>query len=242
MCKRKLGIFLVIASCVCLTKGVDAACDYETQNRLKSEAANIRAVNEIKEIGTGSYSESEMMNEDGTYETYEITKKVSEVNIYNVTENLYVVVKNKNTNLEKKYYYKDTDNGTITWNEDITEELVEYEIKIYSNVGDCQNTELKNTSIVLPKYNIFSMKPYCYNVDAYYCEEYVTQEINMTEEEIENRGYKYQIENQRFDETEPEKEKKFGKYMMIIIASAIVLVIGGITILIVKRKQRSDVL
>ena len=65
-----------------------STCDYETQVKLNSEAANIKASYEVKEIKTGRKVEADLGDEEYIDETYQGV----EVSIYNMTEDLYLTV------------------------------------------------------------------------------------------------------------------------------------------------------
>ena len=243
MFKRKIGIFLVLVSfCTCLS--VNAACDYETQLQISREAANVTANYEIGTYKTGEYEQSEIPNEDGSENYYEVEETEIKVNIYNITENLYVEVLNKNTKEVKTYYYKDTNEGSIQWKNQDFGTIVEYEIKVYSNHSDCSGEELNKLSLVLPKYNSHHYMPYCIGLDTYYCKEWITQEINMTQDEIEKSGYAEQLKNteKKEDKSETEKDNFWDKYKYVIVSLVVILIIGGMAFIVIKRKQRSDVL
>lgn len=242
MFKRKIGIFLVLVSfCTCFT--VNAACDYETQNNLSREAANVTANYEIGTYGTGEYEQSEVPNEDGTENYFEVEETEIKVNIYNITENLYVEVLNKNTKDVKTYYYKDTNQGSIQWTNQDFGTISEYEIKVYSNHSDCSGEELNKLSLVLPKYNSHHDMPYCIGLDTYYCKEWITQELNMSQEEIEKNGYAEQLKSsQKEEESEKVEDNSWNKYTYVIVSLIVILIIGGLAFVVIKRKQRSDVI
>lgn len=241
MCKRKLGIFLVIASCVCLTKGVDAACDYETQNRLKSEAANIRAVYEVEHIGTGEFEPLEVPDDEGNTE-FELTEDRIKINLYNLTESLYAVITNKFTNEIETVHYKDTNSGSMEWYRTDLSNIEEYEIKIYTEENECKNEELRTIALTTPKVNIYHYSYVCADVDEYFCDEYITKEINMTEEEILRRTDQARKEKIIIEEEKKEEKTFWGEYKIYILIAIGMVVIGGLTIILVKKKQRSDVL
>lgn len=221
---------------------VNAECDYETQVKLRAQANNVKATYEMVMRGTGEFEEGEYIDENGTQEIYELEDPAIEVSVYNIIEELYVTIKNLNTNVTTVYYYEDTNNGTISW--DITDfsEIIEYEIKVYSTLSDCNDIELNNISLVVPKYNEHSWQPYCYGVDEYYCDEWITQEINMSDDLVEKSGYEYQQKKaEEVQEEEPQTEdesfwEKYGLYVEI----GIILLIGvaaGVVI-VIKRRRR----
>jgi len=242
MIKRKIGI-LGLACFLMFSTRVNATCDYETQVKLAREAANVEAVYEVGLYGTGEYDESEIIGEDGNPILYEIDEQLIVASIYNITENLYVVVTNKNTKEERIYHYSDSDKGVVSWKESDFEEVQTFEIAIYSEHTDCSGTELKKFEFKLPKYNIHSAMAYCYNVDTYFCKEWITEPLNMSDDDIEAKGFQEQFKAEEIKKEEEKKEENnfWKKYSIYIILSAILL-LGVTTVVIVIKKQRSKVL
>jgi len=241
MNKRKIGILGLVFVMTFFPK-VHAACDYDTQNKLAREAANVQVSYESGMYGTGEFEESEVIDENGNPISYEIEEAKVEAAIYNVTENLSVVVENKVTGEEQTYHYEDTDNGTIKWNLMSFDQIMTYEIRIYANHADCSN-ELRKMDLVLPKYNYHYTMPYCIGVNSYYCQEWITTEINMSDAEVEKKGYEEQQKTEEIKKNEEEEKQKsfFEKYWMYLIGSFLVI-LGVAAIVILIKKQRSKVL
>ncbi len=223
-----------------LIPSVSAACDYETQVTLQREAANITAKYESALYGTGEFEIAEGENSEGGHDETEIMEPKIVSSIFNLTENLYVTVENKLTGEIKEYHYKDSDNGTITWDRLDLEDIIEYEIKVYSDHSDCSGTELNKMSLITPKFNSYSNEFYCEEIDAYYCQKFITMDINMTEEQIIE-----DIENKKQKESEEEQEthekSDFWQQYGIYIAIGVVL-IGVVTSVIIVRKQRKKII
>ena len=75
MRRRKLASILILTLCICFSPVANAACDYETQVKLATEASNVNTNYEISEIVmdmlTGQevtgLSEEEIDNDDTHY-------------------------------------------------------------------------------------------------------------------------------------------------------------------------------
>lgn len=241
MNKRKIGILGLVAFLM-FSPRVHATCDYETQVKLARESTNVKAVYEVGIYGTGEYEDSEVLDENDNPIPIELEEQRLEANILNLTENLYVVVRNKKTGEETTYHYSDSDQGTISWQETDFEEIKEYEITVYSEHQDCSGTELNKLSLVLPKFNEHSVMPYCYEVNAYYCQEWITEPIYMSDQEVESRGYAEQMKHEEEKKEEKENKENFWSKYIVYISLGIVLIIGVAAVVIVIKKQRSKVL
>lgn len=215
-------------------------CDYETQIKLREEASNVKASYVADLFGTGEYEELEVPDEEGNTD-YEIVEPLVKSTIYNITENLYVEVSNKNTGEKKTYTSKDLVDGAIRWETGV-EDIIEYEIKVYSNYGDCQGEELYKIPLTTPKYNDHYGMTYCLNNKQYYCSQFITEEINMTSEQIEQQAY---IDNNKKTQSveEEKKSKSFWEQYGIYFGVAFgLLLIGGLTIVILNKKKRSKII
>ena len=103
---KKIFVLLVM---VLLVKNVHAECGYETQAKLNSEAATIKAIYEEvqKEMDRNTYVCGDGVDECTEY--YSVFK----ISILNLSENFYVKVTSDN-NFNKTFYYKDAQDGIIS--------------------------------------------------------------------------------------------------------------------------------
>ena len=215
---------------------VNAACDYARQVELATEASNVNVTYEVKEIATGNQIPSDL-GEGMIDETYFGV----EINIYNLTEDLYIVVTNSRDGDEQTYYYDDTDNGTLQilrGNDGLTD-IVTYTISVRSNVMECSGDEYRIIEIITPKYNYFSAEPQCVGSDAYYCEEYITQELNMDFDDFVIQAAKDQQNEPEIDE-DPLDESNNHIWLYVTIVGA-VIIIGVVATVIVRQIRRSSV-
>lgn len=236
---QKILVFLCLFIVGVTNASAASTCDYETQVKLNSEAANIKASYEVKEIKTGKKIEADLGDEEYIDETYQGV----EVSIYNMTENLYLTVMNTLTNETKTYHYEDTDNGSIKLvrGEDGLEDIVTYQITIYSNHNDCKDEELKKINLVTPKYNSFSADALCEGSSKYYCQEYVTEDLNMTYDDFLKQAANNNKNDGNGDTDTVKDNDFFKKYGIYIVGGILVILLGVMTTVIVRKKQRSSV-
>lgn len=236
---QKILVFLCLFIVGVTNASAASTCDYETQVKLNSEAANIKASYEVKEIKTGIKNENDLVDGEPTDKTYQGV----EVSIYNMTENLYLTVMNTLTNETKTYHYADTDNGSIKLvrGEDGLEDIVTYQITIYSNHNDCKDEELKKINLVTPKYNSFSADALCEGSSKYYCQEYVTEDLNMTYDDFLKQAANNNKNNGNGDTDTVKDNDFFKKYGIYIVGGILVILLGVMTTVIVRKKQRSSV-
>ncbi len=241
---QKILVFLCLFIVGVTNASAASACDYETQVKLNSEAANIKTSYEIKEIKTGNQVLSDM---DEGMEDEVYTGVV--VSIYNLTDNLYLEVTNSLTGEKKTYTYADTDNGTITFTRGEKSglgEIVTYEVMVYSNHSDCKGEELKKINVVTPRYNYFSAEGLCAdekNAKKYYCQPYITEELNMSYEDFVKQAMAVQnsSDNKQNDDSSQNENflKKYGVYIVVTLIG--VALIWVVTTVIVRKKQRSSI-
>lgn len=236
---QKILVFLCLFIVGVSNASAASTCDYETQVKLNSEAANIKASYEVKEIKTGKKIEADLGDEEYIDETYQGV----EVSIYNMTENLYLTVMNTSTNETKTYHYEDADNGSIKLvrGEDGLEDIVTYQITIYSNHNDCKDEELKKINLVTPKYNSFSADALCEGSSKYYCQEYVTEDLNMTYDDFLKQAANNNKNDGNGDTDTVKDNDFFKKYGIYIVGGILVILLGVMTTVIVRKKQRSSV-
>lgn len=241
MFRKMIGMFLILFCFNILT--VHAACDYETQNDLRVKASHVTASSNVEDIETGKEISAPWADENGNQDNIKEVITTSISSIYNITEDLYITVENKNTGEITTYSYNDTDNGSITWKTTDLTHIIPYEIKVYSNNQDCQGEELNKMEIVSAKINEHSLMSYCYDLDTYYCRRYITEEINIPEEKVVEMA---NTEREKIKKNESIEEKKeeniWKKYKYVLFGGLGLIIIGGFIVVLMKRKQRSDIL
>ena len=239
----------ILAGAVCFLtffQSVNAACDYDRQVELMTQASNVNITYEIGEFATGNQIESD---DDPNVEMVDEYETRFKIDIYNLTPDIYVEVKNNYTNETETYYYDDSDEGTITWYrlpEDF-DHLVGYTVTVYSNDTNCRGDVLQILpELITPQFNYLANEAECRSLKnqgqtPYYCEPYITTDLNMDYYEF------LEIANSELDKLEQaeadqtEDDNFWERYGYIFLIVIIVILIGGIATVIVRRYKRSSI-
>lgn len=246
--RKNAKCVLVTLLSFCFVVNVNAAeCSYEKQVELNNIASTVKATYEEVQIDTGeteSYVDDEGIIDESNQ--VPILKKGFNVKILNLTEKLYVVVKNDHDRSEKTYYYKDTNNGTIDLGNKEADEIYTYTITIRGMEEDCSGYELRTITVVTPVYNPYSEYNFCKDYpDFEYCQEYIT-DASFSLEDFLAKSAEYSEKKQNVLTEEEQKEDnkilnfiKENKKILTIIG--IIILIAGVTtivIIIIKRRSR----
>jgi len=167
--------------------------------------------------------------------------------ISNLTEDLYVVVTNNQDDTKKTLYYKDGENGTVSFDWNNLWEITNFTITVYSSdKTDCPNTKLYTTYLTTPQYNDFSTYEACDGLEEFYlCYQYLTvpQVDFNTFVELTNKYRNGKIDKNGEEIKKEEEEKGFVAFVkkhkvMIGVTTMVIVVAGGIVTVIIVRKQR----
>lgn len=255
MRKRKLASILILTLCICFSPVANAACDYETQVKLATEASNVNANYEISEvvynIDTGEevtgISEEEIAKDENPY----IYRNKVTVYIYNLTENLSVTISGDN-GYEDTFTFQESDNGMITFSGDYAEEIVHYTIQVLSANPDCTGDELRTINLTTPKENEYYYYSACEGVDEYFCQQFIDYDLNMTEAELLERANAARNNNNQEEASQEEEEKNWwdnikeylnnNPWVIYVTIGGIIVIAGVATAVIVVKKRRSKVL
>lgn len=248
MKQKKKRVLFCILCFLSFIITANAECDYETQVRLNTEASNVKINYEIKReiinMNTGEVA-PEATDEDVDFESEYAYQDNIYISLLNLTENIYVELIGNNGDV-RTIYYSDTENGSLDLNGGTGEEIVTYTVNIKSNNSNCSGSLLKTFEFITPKKNPFSALLACKGVNEYYCEPYVTYDINMTEGEVIDRAMAAKEEEQTKQEEEKNKNwwtewlEKNPWFIPTVIG---VIVLAGVTTtVIIIKKRRSKVL
>lgn len=207
-------------------------CSYKEQANLNKEAALVQANYELKEIKNKVTSEG-----GGEYDQINYNFIIS---FYNITENLALEVTDSYTREKKSIYYSDTENGKYTLTSEDQDNIISYDIIVYSNTDNCGRKRLRSFSFTKPKYNPYSEHLVCKGHEGLpYCQTFVTKEVDMDITQIVNKIT--EIENGKDGNDDPTKENKFLKFLKenyLYIIGGTVLIAGGVVGVIIYRKKR----
>ncbi len=239
---RKIKKIFVLFVVLLLAKNVHAACDYETQAKLNTEAATIKAIYEEK---LGKFDSSVRCN-DGETECpgYNYFK----ISILNLSENFKVTVKGDNFN--KTFTYSDAVDGIVSFDLQDIMNIHTFTFDVYpSGSTNCTIKKIRTFYLTTPRYNKYYDYGFCEdNPDYYLCEKYVTfEEIEITDfmrtfnnyiEEKEKKAKK-EVEEKTFLENVKEFIKNHKE--IFIGAGCTVLVVGGVVVFL-QKKRRKDII
>lgn len=256
-------VYFVLISLFLSTLNVNAAaCKSSEIAQAQKDASNIKINYEAVEETKSAY----VYDQDTktiTNEKYDYIVRTMNINLYNVTKNIYIV------QTEKKYYtdgvsnipldenkdpveykdeyinkkvinYSDTNNGKYTFNTKNILEYTDYKFEIYSNFSNCDNTLVRTINYRKPRFNEYSENLICQNnVDIPLCQKYIIKDIELNGKDFETEVQKYLKSNSNNSSTNPEKTSKSNKSIIIYSAIGTLLVGGLVTYLFVSKKRRT---
>lgn len=252
MSKCKYALFSILTF-ISFTISVGAAtCNYEERAELNNEISNITANYEVIQVvlDPDEFVPPEGITEEEE-EAYVATTDALQINILNITENVYIIVTNDYDDTTLRYNYNDTTDGNISIVWRTLGSLVTYTIEVYSsNETSCEDTLLRTLRVSLPRYNDYSTYSVCSEVPDYYlCQRYVYfDEVDFNEfstgvlEEIE-RVQLEQEENENDNTPWYEAIIEFiseHKTPIIIGGLSVLIITGVIVVLVIKRRRRSE--
>lgn len=224
-----------------------AVCDYSTQVKLNTEASNVKIDYEIKSIYIDENDE-EIINptEEQIEKSYGVDAEVFvidvlNINIFNITNDIYLKLTSDDLLFSERIIsYQDTNNGSYSIRLDDLSKIRNFEYTIYTNNIACSNAELRKGKLTTPKYNEKSELTSCEGRDdLYYCQKYITSEINLTTNEVNTKILEITKDN---SENKQENDVNFWiKNKNIIIIGVILLVIAGGTatiIFVINKRSR----
>lgn len=250
MSKCKYALFSLLTFGLFTLSTSAATCSYEERAELNSEISNITANYEVITIEIEDAAPPDALLETEEEENYVSTTDALQVNVLNLTENVYAVVSNNYDDEEITYRYSDTDNGNISivWRE--IGELVTFTIQIYSSdATDCEDTLLRTLRVSLPRYNEYAATyAICEQVPDYYlCQRYVYYDEVEFGDFIEQVTAEVERVNQEKEENKDDLTwyEQIGHFISenkvpIIIGLAIVLIITGVIVVIIRRRRRNE--
>lgn len=171
------------------------------------------------------------------YNSEEINTKIE---IYNLSNNLYIEVRNSYNNDKDTYKFEDTNEGYLTFNTKTVVESINYEVKVYTTDSSCANKVLKTMTFTTPKYNPHITSSVCkgYYDKIEYCDPFYDikdmdlDEFNkLVEEEI--------VKIKESEMTISDYIKKY--YLYALIPFSVVTGIYVTRIILVKRRKKKYV-
>lgn len=233
---KKFLKFFIITFLFIFTKSVNAAsvCSYEEQIELNQKAGNVKVSYDVVE--------------EVVHYTEDTTRKLFEISILNITDDLYVVVKNDADKTVITFTSKDVKDGIAKFRWAYVEDVTNFTFDIYtSNKTKCPNEKYKTLTLSTPRYNKYFNWEVCQgNEDFYLCKEFVTA-AKIPQKDVFDQIGKYKQHQINENGEEPESKPTFidnfikfvNEYKFYIIGGFVL--IGGTSAIIyskTKKKQR----
>ena len=242
--KKKLLLSIIIMfSFINIT---NAECDYKTKLEVNTAASNVDADIEMKTVvlDLNGKEHPEIKNKEETEDPskYVYSNEVY-LNITNVSDKIYMRITNEDDNLYQIIGYEDTDNGKYQYKVPDILIIRTYTIKIYSNVFECGNEEIRTLEVKAPMYNDLYGTRLCENNDALYCSKYITAPIENVGEILEKYDANKAKEEEEDKKNTPKEDsnEEDNKKNILILIGAIVIVSIIIIILIIKKRRKNKV-
>ena len=249
--KTKMSKLFLLAIVFWTPHVVQAAssCSYSEQAELNNIVANVKANYEVVDIHNGKAVQLD--SEQAVDPEIDVYIRGFKISILNVTEDIYVTVKNDYDNEVKTYYNRDSEDGIVSFETKNNDKLINYTIEVHANKYSCAGQLLRIINMQTPVYNVNSEFDVCNQYkEFYYCQEFLPSGIVDTKTFFDQLE-KYKQEKQQEKDIEQEKNKSFlekikGFYnnnkLSIYIVGGIVIITGVTTTAILVKRKRSRVL
>ena len=232
-------ILLFIISFLFVSSVSAGTCNKSDADKLNLAASHVKLT--YTKEDNSQYKKITANNEETTYKVPNYTFKIS---VYNITEDIYINIKDDKTNLDRNIYYSDTSDGVYTIENKDFGSIYKYTVSVYSNVGDCKDTLLLTRSIIKPKYNAYSEFEYCKTSSKSQCQEFIKNDLSIKNEE----DFYKSIGIVKKDKKDDNKENKnlsikeiFTMNKRIYIISAIITaIVVLVIILIINRVNKGS--
>ena len=250
MKKQILLLFILIFS-LGFTGNVYAVCDDAEQTKLNVESGKVKVNYEvIREVDPNGSVPDYLVGKEEAKSYVSYIEKI-QINILNLTENLYVEVSSDYDHEKAIYEYKQAKDGIISFVSKSKNDIIKYTFKIKSSEAtSCSGVDQRTLTLTQPRYNPLSSYAVCNEIPDYYmCQKYVEFPdeidfgtfIDATDKELAKR-------NGTSPDGKPKEEQtwtdKVGNYIkehkktFIIGGVGLIIVAGGIaTVVVIKRRR-----
>lgn len=221
-----------------------ATCDNTEMKKLNAVASNIKVSYEVETKTV----ENENYKIDGGSPTMEVPNII--IDIYNITDDIFIIASNNINSSKKTIVYADTDNGKYKLDTfDNFNALGTYTFDIYAKNEPCKPRKLKSVEFVKPIENPFYRTEECKNnLDIPFCTQFVT-EINQNvdifniKEEIANyrKSSTNKVTTKTDGTTGKNKVIEFAKDNKYYLIGSIVLISGIVITVVVIKKRRNQI-
>ncbi len=248
MTKYNRFVFIFICACIFNFTSVEAAgksCPSGIKKELAQIASRIKVNYEIKD-----FSEEKKLSVDGKETTYKIPNYVFEISIYNMSDDIYVVVDKTNKQMlsgTNAFTVRNSDaiDGIYTFTDDNFGEIYNYNVTVYSNDKECSNVALRTYKFTKPRYNAYSEFTYCQNSSNFYCQRFIGTEINIKDTDdflakIKVNNEKNDPDRDKKDETKIVTELFKNNWKTYILIFLIVVALATGVIFFIKKRRKKE--
>lgn len=186
-------------------------------------------------------SETKTLTIDNNSTTYKIPNYTFNINIYNITDDIYLTVKNDVTDEEETIFASTLDGDVYTIINDDFGQIYNYTITIYSNNAYCYGEKVKTIRYTKPKYNAYSEYTYCKNSSNLYCQKFVTKDLNINGTDDFLNKIKVNNEKNKPEDISEKIIETIKEHWIIYLILFVGIIIGSIAgIFIVRNKKMKD--
>ena len=236
---KKIFVLLVV---LLLAKNVNAECGYETQAKLNSEAATIKAIYEEvqKEMDRNSYVCGDGVEECTEY--YPVFK----ISILNLSKNFYVKVTSDNK-YSNNFYYRDAEDGIVSFELTDLSKVNTFTFKVYNTSESGCSQKLNRTFyLTTPRLNDYYNVKLCDKIPDYYmCQKFVTFEDTGYTDFLVSVNKYYEKQEEIKENTHKSFFEKIFDFIRenktVFIIAGGVIVVGGVATVIIIKKRRKDI-
>ena len=211
-------------------------CTYQEQANLNSLSSQLKGTYLVKKA---------LLDESKYVGPVPIEYSYLEIQVLNMTPELYLVISNTENDNKRTVRYEDTLDGIYTFKREDISNLVTYSVDVYPTNEECLSKlkKIRNFSIKTPKKNKYSNYDICDGLENFkLCQEFILFDepsFNVLSKQIAE--YKKEDEAIEIDE---EQKQGFSfiawikEYKMIIIIAVGILVITSGGVAFYKNKNR----
>ncbi len=210
----------------------DSKCSYNEQAELLNEAANVKVSYEVAtEI-------VKFVDMDANVDHFN-------VQIYNLNEKFYIVVKNDLNSSVKTFNYSDSKEGVVTYRWNQIDKITNFTIEVYaSGKTGCAGEKYKTLYLQTPRFNEYYDREICEELtDFYLCQKYVTSS-SVTEDRFFEQldSYKKGLLNDDGEKIDNrnifDKAFDFIKDNKWYILGGLVVIVGGVVFVYTKKNKK----
>lgn len=231
-----LRIFLITFLFFCNINVINAECSYTEKSNLNKIAANVKVDYEIKK-------QNIKIPEEDSYEPISGELRSINLNVVNVSKEVYVEQTEESTGVVTRLNYSDTNKGNFTSIYTDVSKIRKFSYKIYSSEATaCPGEELKTLYITLPKYNEFY--DMCESSEDYsLCKEFITVDIKDSDEFQKklNNYLNKEYKDLKIDDNDTSWFNNILEFLdnyKLLFIVTIVLSLGVTAVIIVIKKKR----